>query len=81
MHGRTIFFLVKWVSNFDCKLFYRKTSTDKSLIKQAKLVLLINMFDSEILGNALYDNNSYNLLEERKKVLNGIECGKIIIPN
>ena len=75
------FSLVKWVSNFDCKLFYRKTSSDKALIKQAKFELLINMFDSEIVGNALYDNNSYNLLEERKKVLNGIECGKIIIPN
>ena len=68
--------LIKLSSN----IFDRKTSIDEALVKQAKLELLKDLYDSKIVGNFYYYNNSYNLLEE-KKVLHGIERGKIIILN
>ena len=42
---------------------------------------MIDLFANKILGRFSYDNISYNLLEGRKKVLDGIGCGKIIISN
>ena len=52
---------------------------DESLIKQAQL-LLVDLYDSEIVGNISYDKKSYSLLEGRKTVLE-IVCGKIIFQN
>ena len=51
--------LIKLSSN----IFDRKTSIDEALVKQAKLELLKDLYDSKIVGNFYYYNNSYNLLE------------------
>ena len=48
--------LIKLSSN----IFDRKTSTDEALVKQAKLELLKDLYDSKIMGNFYYYNNSYN---------------------
>ena len=47
-------------------IFDRKTSTDEALVKQAKLELLKDLYDSKIMGNFYYYNNSYNLLEKKR---------------
>ena len=46
--------------------FTGKTRVDEASIKQAKLELQVNLFNDNIMDNFSYDNNSYNLLEERK---------------
>ena len=51
-------------------IFDRKTSTDEALVKQAKLELLKDLYDSKIMGNFYYYNNSYNLLEKKSVTWN-----------
>ena len=43
-----------------------ETNDDEALIKQAKLEILVDMFEREIVGNVLYDNLC-DLSEERKR--------------
>ena len=42
---------------------------------------MIDLHESEIVGNFFHDNNSYNLIGRKKRVLDGIEHRRFIIPN